>query len=65
MPDYKTMYFTLFSAITDAMQAVYDALPVSEVMRILNDAQLKTEEMYIDTYDEFPEPEETENSNEE
>lgn len=52
MPDYKTMYFTLFNAVTDAMQAVYDAQPVSEVMRILSEAQRTTEEMYIDTYEE-------------
>lgn len=39
MPDYKTMYFTLFNAITDAA-------------KILNDAQIKTEEMYINSYEE-------------
>ena len=47
MPDYKTMYFTLFNAITDAM-------------KILSDAQLKTEEIYIDTYEEDEEKNELE-----
>jgi len=52
MADYKTMYFTLFSAITDAMQAIYDAKPVAEAMQILSEAQQTTEEIYIDTYEE-------------
>lgn len=34
MPDYKTMYLKLFNAITDAVE-------------ILQDAQRKTEEIYI------------------
>lgn len=36
MPDYKTMYYKLFNAITDATQ-------------ILQDAQRETEEMYIES----------------
>lgn len=63
MPDYKTMYFTLFNAITDAMKSVCDAGSVTEAMKILSDAQQRAEEIYIDTYEEFPE-EETENSEE-
>lgn len=63
MPDYKTMYFTLFNAITDAMNTVADAHSVAEAMKILSDAQIKTEEIYIDTYDEFPEQEEPEEEN--
>ena len=58
MPDYKTMYFTLFNAITDAMNTVADAHSVVEAMKILSEAQLKTEEIYIDTYDELQEQEE-------
>ena len=58
MPDYKTMYFTLFNAITDAMNTVADAHSVVEAMKILSDAQIKTEEIYIDTYDELPKQEE-------
>jgi len=38
MPDYKKMYTALFNAQTDAI-------------RILQNAQLKTEEMYIDSPD--------------
>jgi len=34
MPDYKTMYFKLFSAVSDAIE-------------ILNKAQLEMEELYI------------------
>ncbi len=52
MADYKTMYFTLFNAITDAMQAIYDAKPVAEAMQILSEAQQTTEEIYVDTYEE-------------
>ena len=58
MADYKTMYFTLFNAITDAMQTIYDTKSVAEAMQILSDAQVKTEEIYIDTYDDFPEEKE-------
>ena len=36
MPDYKTMYYTLFNAMTDAVQ-------------ILQEAQRETEEMYIES----------------
>lgn len=36
MPDYKTMYFTLFNAITDAV-------------KILCEAQEKTEDIYINS----------------
>lgn len=44
MPDYKKMYFALFSAITEAIEA-------------LQTAQIKTEEIYIaeDEYGEKPE----------
>ena len=52
MPDYKTMYFTLFNAITDAMQTIYDTNSVAEAMQILSDAQRKTEDIYIDTCEE-------------
>ncbi len=36
MPDYKTMYLKLFNAITDAVE-------------ILQDAQRKTEDIYIES----------------
>jgi len=65
MPDYKTMYFTLFNAITDAMKSICDAGSVTEAVHILSDAQIKTEEIYIDTYEDFPEQEEMENGDEE
>lgn len=35
MPDYQTMYFTLFNAITDAVH-------------LLQEAQQKTEEIYME-----------------
>ena len=34
MPDYKTMYFKLFAAVSDAIE-------------ILHNAQIETEELYI------------------
>ena len=39
MPDYKTMYFKLFNAITDAVE-------------ILTKAQQETEEIYINSSEE-------------
>ena len=39
MPDYEKMYFTLFNAITDAVN-------------ILSEAQQKTEEIYITSSEE-------------
>ena len=47
MPDYEKMYYTLFNAITDAMDAVTHSHSVIDAMKILSDAQIKTEEIYI------------------
>ena len=58
MPDYKSMYIHLFGEVTRAIQAICDALPVSEVMRILSEAQQTTEGIYIDTYEEGTEEDE-------
>ena len=41
MVDYKTMYYKLFNAITDAVE-------------ILQSAQIETEEMYMDTPETIP-----------
>ena len=41
MADYKTMYYKLFNAITDAVE-------------ILQNAQAETEEMYINTPENKP-----------
>ena len=46
MPNYKEMYFHLFNALTD----VLDALAVNDLpaaMDIIRQAQCETEEMYL------------------
>jgi len=47
MPDYKKMYFTLFNAVTDAIEKLddYEIKPAKE---ILVNAQNNTEDMYIE-----------------
>lgn len=46
MPDYKSMYFTLFNSVTDAIER-------------LKQTQVETEEMYIESEDDTPPKTET------
>lgn len=55
MIDYKTMYFTLFNAITDAIRSLdgtkwgdYQS-KATRISDKLKEAQLLTEEMYMDS----------------
>lgn len=50
MVDFKKLYFTLFNRITDAL-AELEAANCEEAKKILMDAQITTEEMYIDADD--------------
>ncbi len=45
---YKKMYFNLFNSITDALEET----DVEKIKQILIQAQIKTEEMYIDSDEE-------------
>ena len=47
MPDYQTLYTTLFNAITDALRDI-DALEIKNAKQRLIEAQQKTEELYMD-----------------
>lgn len=51
MPNYKKMYFHLFNRITDIIE---------ELKKI----QIEGEDMYLDTYDEFPEDDEDDDEGE-
>ena len=46
MSIYKKMYFTLFNAITDALNLL-GKHNTEAAIKVLSDAQIKTEEMYI------------------
>ena len=46
MSGYKTLYFKLFSAITDALEAIEDEKPWLAYKRLIL-AQQETEEKYI------------------
>ena len=46
MIDYKKLYLNLFNAITDAERMIGAGKP-SEARRILQDAQIKAEEMHM------------------
>ena len=46
MPDYQEMYYHLFRAVTDAIEAL-EALNIGESKEILIRAQQETEEIYI------------------
>ena len=46
MQDYKAMYFCLFNAITDALEAQSGG-DVQEAVRILMEAQRHTEELFL------------------
>ncbi|SCJ25379.1 Uncharacterised protein [uncultured Flavonifractor sp.] len=46
MQDYKTMYFYLFNAITDALDAQSSG-DIQEATRILTEAQCHTEELFL------------------
>ena len=48
MPNYETMYSTLFNAITDALRMM-EQEKYSDAALILATAQCLTEENYIDT----------------
>ena len=47
MTDYKKLYHLLFNAITDALEAL-GHLDVPAATRLLEDAQIKAEEIVID-----------------
>jgi len=47
MPDYAKMYAILFNAITDASRLIEKG-DYMQVKKILDDAQLKTEDIYIE-----------------
>ena len=48
MSVYKKMYLSLFNSVTDALEEN----DVDKIKRILVDAQIKTEEMYIESNEE-------------
>lgn len=48
MPDYREMYYTLFNAVTDALEQLQQ-LNVGEAKALLCQAQQKTEALYIGT----------------
>jgi len=58
IPDYKKMYFHIFNKITDVIEELENNLcGIESVVEQLKQLQLEGEDMYIDTYDEFPEDE--------
>ena len=46
MPDYKEMYYLLFNAVTDAIEAL-ERTNYCFARNILSKAQRKTEELYL------------------
>lgn len=50
MPDYEKMYHALFNAITDALAAMENQDPGTAV-RLLKQAQIHCEELYISATD--------------
>lgn len=61
MPNYKKMYFHMFNRITDIIEETENnnshnvPLKLARVVEQLKQLQFEGEDMYIDTYDEFPE----------
>lgn len=51
MTDYKKLYHLLFNAITDALEAL-GHLEIPTANRLLEDAQIKAEEMVIEADEE-------------
>lgn len=51
MPNYKQLYFTLFNAITTAIERIDDA-NYDDARALLVHAQQLTEEMYIESGEE-------------
>ncbi len=49
--DYQKLYFHLFNAVTDALEAM-DTMRLAAARRILVDAQRQTEELYMDSEEE-------------
>ena len=54
MVDYKKMYFKLFNAITDSIEAIYEMRKnkddnYEKALNILINAQRETEEIYMDS----------------
>lgn len=49
--DYRNLYFHLFNAVTDALQAI-EQQNYGQASAILITAQQETEEMYLDEEDE-------------
>lgn len=47
MPDYKEMYFIIFNAVTDALEAIQKS-NIGEATELLCRAQQKTESLYIE-----------------
>lgn len=48
MSVYKKMYLSLFNSVTDALEEN----SIEKIKQILMDAQIKTEEMYIEASEE-------------
>ena len=47
MPNYRAMYFYLFNAMTDALEALENK-NISTAMEIIREAQCETEELYME-----------------
>lgn len=47
MPNYQEMYFILFNAVTDALDAI-EKRNIGEAAEVLCQAQQKTESLYIE-----------------
>ena len=52
--DYQKAYYILFNAITDAVDAM-DQREINQAAEILKSAQIKTEDMYIESESESDE----------
>ena len=46
MPNYETLYYIMFNAATDALREI-DRQNLKKARKILTDAQIKAEDLYI------------------
>ena len=53
MPEFEKMYLLLFNAITDALRLLTEG-QVEPAIIVLGEAQLKTEQMYLEASKEWP-----------
>ncbi len=49
MVDYKSLYFKLFAAMADAVDVLEERKDIEKAKEILINAQLETEEIYIES----------------